>query len=55
MIKNIKTQLIIKMIEKKNALMLALQPPIGYYNRKLGGTNFKRRIKRKRLKRKLRG
>ena len=39
----------------KNALMLALQPPIGYYNRNLGGTNFKRRIKRKRLKRKLRG
>ena len=39
----------------KNALMLSLQPPIGYYNRNLGGTNFKRRIKRKRLKRKLRG
>ena len=39
----------------KNALMLALQPPIGYYNRNLGGTNFKRRIKRKRLKRKIRG
>ena len=40
----------------KNALMLALPlAPTGYYNRNLGGTNFKRRIKRKRLKRKLRG
>ena len=39
----------------KNALMLALPlAPTGYYNRNLGGTNFKRRIKRKRLKRKLR-
>ena len=40
----------------KNALMLTLPlAPTGYYNRNLGGTNFKRRIKRKRLKRKLRG
>ena len=39
----------------KNELMLASPSPIGYYNRNLGGTNFKRRIKRKRLKRKLRG
>ena len=40
----------------KNELMLASPAPTGYYyNRNLGGTNFKRRIKRKRLKRKLRG
>ena len=38
----------------KNELMLASPSPIGYYNRNLGGTNFKRRIKRKRLKRKIR-
>ena len=35
----------------KAALMLSLQPPTGYYNRNLGGTNFKRRIKRKRTRR----
>ena len=40
----------------KNESMLALPSSTGYYyNRNLGGTNFKRRIKRKRLKRKLRG
>jgi hypothetical protein len=39
----------------KNESMLALPSTTGYYNRNLGGTNFKRRIKRKRLKRKLRG
>ena len=35
----------------KAALMLSLQPSTGYYNRNLGGTNFKRRIKRKRTRR----
>ena len=46
----------------KNELMLASPSPTGYpsstgyyYHRNLGGTNFKRRIKRKRLKRKLKG
>ena len=39
----------------KNESMLALPSSTGYYyNRNLGGTNFKRRIKRKRLKRKIR-
>ena len=39
----------------KNESMLALPSTTGYYyNRNLGGTNFKRRIKRKRLKRKIR-
>ena len=46
----------------KNELMLASPSPTGYpsstgyyYHRNLGGTNFKRRIKRRRPKRKLRG